>query len=86
MRNTFKIIESTSYSMIRAQRANAIGLHGFSAAGGSEDILKAVAGDDEHARKQPPAAARARRFAAKSAPAEQRQIRTIPVNSVRAGQ
>ena len=41
---------------------------------------------DEHARRQQPAAARARRFAVKSAPAGQRQIRTIPVNSVRAGQ
>ena len=34
---------------------------------------------------QPPAAARAGRFAAKNAPAGQRQIRIIPVNSVPAG-
>src|SRR5208283_713572 len=35
--------------------------------------------------EQPPAAARARRFAAKNAPAGQRQIRKISVRSVRAG-
>ena len=35
--------------------------------------------------EQPPAAARALRFAAKNAPAGQRQIKTIPVKSVRAG-
>ncbi len=35
--------------------------------------------------EQPPAAARAERFAAKNAPAGQRQIRTISVRSVRAG-
>ena len=34
---------------------------------------------------QPPAAARAKRFAAKNAPAGQRQIRAIPTKSVRAG-
>ena len=39
---------------------------------------------DEHARKQPPAAARARRFAAKSAPAGQRQIRNHSVPSTSA--
>src|ERR1035437_307216 len=40
---------------------------------------------DEHARKQPPAAACARRFAAKSAPAGQRQIRnhSVPSTSAR---
>jgi hypothetical protein len=35
--------------------------------------------------QQPPAAARARRFAAKNAPAGQRQIKTISVRNVRAG-
>src|SRR5579863_3211639 len=35
--------------------------------------------------EQPPAAARARRFAAKTAPAGQRQIRTISVRRIRAG-
>ena len=34
---------------------------------------------------QPPAAARAERFAAKNAPAGQQQIRTIRIKSVRAG-
>jgi len=35
--------------------------------------------------EQPPAAARAERFAAKNAPAGQRQIKTISVRSVQAG-
>jgi hypothetical protein len=41
-----------------------------------------VSDNDAH-EEQPPAAARARRFAAKSAPAGQRQIRTISLRTSR---
>ena len=48
-------------------------------------ILPGTKGSKLH-EGQPPAAARAERFAAKNAPAGQRQIKTIPIKSVRAGQ
>jgi len=75
-----------SVSLLQVMRAKGLRflLVGLSAGRTGPSPARRRTCQDEHARKQPPAAARARRFAAKSAPAGQRQIRDHSVPSTSA--
>jgi hypothetical protein len=75
-----------SVSLLQVMRAKGLRvlLVGLSAGRTGPSPARRRPSKEEHARKQPPAAARAHRFAAKSAPAGQRQIRNHSVPSTSA--
>jgi hypothetical protein len=75
-----------SVSLLQVMRAKGLRflLAGLSAGRTGPSPARRRTCQDEHARKQPPAAACARRIAAKSAPAGQRQIRNHSVPSTSA--
>jgi hypothetical protein len=76
----FTTAGGTSAFACRSRSRTIIRIH----SGSADSPARRRTCQDEHARKQPPAAARARRFAAKSAPAGQRQIRNHSVPSTSA--